>query len=165
MKDVKKQVHSSFSQTELSIINDAMHLLKPILKKHNLRLEDLAALEANEFPSSIFCDELTVLESVVKYLKEEQSMSFRDIAPVIGRDERNIWHIYKRANQKLPEHLEVTDSIMIPFSVFEHKKFSAQEAIVVHLKEDGNMALSEIAGILHRDDRTVWTVYNRAKKK
>jgi hypothetical protein len=33
------------------------------------------------------------------------------------------------------------------------------------LKEEKEMTYHKIAEALNRDDRTIWTVYNRAKKK
>lgn len=39
------------------------------------------------------------------------------------------------------------------------------EAIVCYLKEQQGMTYSQIAVILNRDDRTVWTTYKRASKK
>ncbi|MDO8740267.1 MAG: hypothetical protein Q7J54_01690 [Candidatus Woesearchaeota archaeon] len=53
----------------------------------------------------------------------------------------------------------------IPVSILKDRKLSALEAISEYLKESLNMNYHEIAVLMNRDDRTIWTVYNRAKKK
>ncbi len=39
------------------------------------------------------------------------------------------------------------------------------ESVVFYMKEELSMTYHEIAQALNRDDRTIWTVYNRAVKK
>jgi len=52
-------------------------------------------------PASIFRARLlSVLESLVEYLKENQGMKFSKIAIVLNRDNRTIWTVYKRAAKK-----------------------------------------------------------------
>jgi len=53
----------------------------------------------------------------------------------------------------------------IPLSAFSNSKLSALEIIVKYLKENKNKKYSEIARLLNRDDRTIWSTYNNAKKK
>ncbi len=64
--------------------------------------------------------------------------------------------------QKL-KHKESEQSI--PVSIFKESELSPFETIVKYLKEHQNMSYHEIGEILHRDERNIWTVYNRAKKK
>lgn len=56
-------------------------------------------------------------------------------------------------------------SLAIPTSIFKNRKLSVLEAIVVHLKEKKKMTYAQIARLLSRDDRTVWTAYQRSLKK
>lgn len=59
--------------------------------------------EAESFfiPSEVIRDRmLSVLESIVEYLKEVRKLSFVEISRVINRDERNVWTIYNRAKKK-----------------------------------------------------------------
>jgi hypothetical protein len=53
----------------------------------------------------------------------------------------------------------------IPTSIFLDRTISVLEAITKYLKEERNLTYHQIAVLLNRDDRTVWTCYNRAKKK
>jgi len=53
----------------------------------------------------------------------------------------------------------------IPSFILKDRRFSALEAIVIYLKENQEMTYAQIARLLNRDDRTIWTTYQRAKKK
>lgn len=56
-------------------------------------------------------------------------------------------------------------NIPIPSHIFLDRSISVLEAIVKYLKEKKGMTYHEIAVLLNRDDRTIWTCYNRVKKK
>jgi hypothetical protein len=53
----------------------------------------------------------------------------------------------------------------IPSDIFRDRSISVLEAMVEYLKDELNLSFHEIAKMLNRDDRTVWTCYSRAKKK
>ena len=53
---------------------------------------------------------------------------------------------------------------MIPSSAFADRSFSTLESVVVFIK-DLEHSNHETALLLHLDDRTIWTVYDRVKKK
>jgi DNA-binding transcriptional MerR regulator len=55
--------------------------------------------------------------------------------------------------------------IDIPSSIFKDRDLAPLEAITEHLKDDLGMSFHEIAVLLNRNDRTIWTCYSRAKKK
>ncbi|MFH1972371.1 MAG: hypothetical protein ABIJ18_02730 [archaeon] len=115
------------------------------------------------FPISIVNAKVTVLQAVVKYLRENKEYSFKEIAEILGRNEKNIWIAYDTAKKKMPVRFEiVSDEVYIPFEVFR-SNYSPLESVVVYLKK--KMSLHEIGQLLERDDRTIWTVYNRAMKK
>ena len=56
-------------------------------------------------------------------------------------------------------------SINIPCSILNDRNVAVLEAISEYLKEKKHMTYHEIAVLLNRDDRTIWTCYSRAKKK
>jgi len=56
-------------------------------------------------------------------------------------------------------------NISIPLSVFTDRSVSTLEAIVRYLKDKCGLSYHEIAVLLNRNDRTIWTTYNRRKKK
>ncbi len=55
--------------------------------------------------------------------------------------------------------------VIIPVSVLADRTVATLEAVVEYMKEKQNLSYHEIAVLLQRDDRTIWTCYHRAKKK
>ena len=53
----------------------------------------------------------------------------------------------------------------IPLSAFLNEKLSSLEIIVKYLKENIGKTYHEIAVLLNRDDRTIWSTYNNSLKK
>ncbi|MDD5331321.1 MAG: hypothetical protein PHE43_00675 [Candidatus Nanoarchaeia archaeon] len=142
--------------------------IAPIKTKHGLDINNLLILIKEDLflPVEIFNKKLTVLETVVKYLKENKEFNFHKISELINRDERNVWHIYNSSKKKHSSLFIIKESkINIPISIFTNSKLSALESIVVYLKEKSRFSFKEIAVLLKRDDRTIWTVYDRARKK
>ena len=160
---------------ELIRTEKAKEILIPIKEKYKLTFDDLKELldekliqpkEEVSLPISIFNSKLTVLESVAKYLKEEKNLSLHEISRAIKRDERNIWHTYENAKKKHPEKLILENvKFWVPVSIFSDSKLSALETLVSHLKSQLNFSYHEIAVLLSRNDRTIWTVHSRSKKK
>jgi len=56
-------------------------------------------------------------------------------------------------------------TMQIPSIVLRDRSISVLEAIVEYLKDEKKLSYHEIAVLLNRDDRTIWTCYNRAKTK
>ena len=72
---------------------------------NNSRKKDAKPLSIQEspyqVPLEVFSDRSkSVLESLVFYLKTNYSLKNVEIAKLIGRDERNIWAIYSKAERK-----------------------------------------------------------------
>ena len=119
-------------------------------------------------PLSVFLDRgVSVLEAVSEYLKDSKELSYHEIAVLLNRDDRTIWTCYNRAKKKNPGHVvKLAESKEhIPSSIFLDRDVSVLEAIVEYLKDKRKMSYHEMAVLLNRDDRTVWTCYSRAKKK
>ncbi len=121
-------------------------------------------------PSSIFQDRnLAPLESITEYLKDEHDLSYHEIAEILDRDDRTIWTCYNRAQKKRQEHPKTRESsekeVQIPVEVFKDRQLAPLESISFYLKEDVSMSFHEIALLVGRNDRTIWTCHNRAKKK
>ena len=117
-------------------------------------------------PVSIFEVDLSALEAICKYLKEELELSYSKIASLLNRDSRTIWTTYNNAVKKRKEKLSAKESkFFIPVSIFTDRKFGVLEAIVGYLKDNFNLRYSEIAVLLNRDERNIWAVYSRYKKK
>ncbi|MBI4116749.1 hypothetical protein HY449_03320 [Candidatus Pacearchaeota archaeon] len=148
---------------------DTMNLvIKEIRKKYKINrseILELSEVKKISIPATIFSEKMGILESLVKYMKENLEMSYKEIAEEINRDERTIWTSYKNAVEKQKEVIEETETnITIPLSIFKDSKSTILESIVVYLKENG-MRYSEIGELLNRDQRNIWTIYDRAAKK
>ena len=142
--------------------------LKHDHKFANEQIENLFEKKIKDsLPISIFNNkELSCLETIVKYLKEELNLRYHEIALLLNRNDRTIWATYNIASKKRKEKLSVKESkFFIPVSVFKNRKLSVLEVLVSYLKDNFNLRYSEIAVLLARDERNIWTVYNRYKKK
>ncbi|HII17706.1 TPA: hypothetical protein HA361_07390 [Candidatus Woesearchaeota archaeon] len=131
-----------------------------ILKR---RAEDNAH---NTIPISIFANgSLSALEAIVKYLKEEQRLDYRTIAELLGRNYGPIAITCRNAKRKHPERLNTGAEEKVPLSIFRNVKLSILESLATYLKDSLHLNYHQIALALNRDDRTIWTVCSRARKK
>lgn len=118
-------------------------------------------------PASIFRnDYLSVLETVTKYLRKEKELSYSKIASLLNRSAGPIGITYRKAKQKMPAKLHITaEPITIPVEIFKDRILSVLEVLTEYLKDKFELSYHQAAVMLNRDDRTIWTVYFRAKKK
>lgn len=118
-------------------------------------------------PISVFeNEELSALEAIVKYLKEHNGMRLSEIARATGRDPRAIGVTYKFASKKLKVNLRITKSrYFFPVRILRDRKLSVLENIVEYIRKRYALNYHEIALLLKRDERTIWTVHSRAGQK
>ena len=117
-------------------------------------------------PIAIFDNEkLSIFEALAKYMKENLHLRFVMIGSMLKRSDKTIWTTYKKAKEKFPEPFPSADSdINIPIEKFSNRKLTIFEILVDYLKSI-NLTNHEVGVRLHRDDRTIWSVYDRTKKK
>ncbi len=136
----------------------------------------ISSLSYIDIPTDIFRTyPLAVLETIVVYLKEERNLNFNEISVLLGRDQRNIWTVYSRAKKKLQKSALKEETphtilnslyyITIPSDIFRRYPLAVLESIVVYLKDERYLNFHEIAVLLGRDQRNIWTVYQRARRK
>jgi len=65
----------------------------------------------------------------------------------------------------LKQYKEQQKLMTLPLSVFRSRKLGILEVTVKYLKDNSNLNYSQIAVLLNRDDRTIWTSYRQAQKK
>ncbi len=124
--------------------------------------------EEVKVPISVFKnDYLSSLENIVKYLRENLLLSFKQIASLTNRNPIALAVTYRNAKKKLAEKFVVTEisPYSIPVSILQDRNISVLENVVAYLKDTFGLTYHKIAVLLNRDDRTIWTVYQRAKKK
>lgn len=116
-------------------------------------------------PVTVFGSRLSALETITKYLHENLKVPYKKIAQLLNRSEKTVWQAHHFAKKKVPEKLAVAKSpYLIPVSALSNRRYSTLESVVLCLKTYG-LRLSDIARLLERDQRTIWTVHSRARKK
>ena len=174
----KKSGKNYVNSSNLEINKDkSLQILKLALEelkeKYNvgsqdiLRLIDKPISKEILIPVSIFeFSDLSALETICKYLKEELDFTYSKIASLLNRDSRTIWTTYHTASKKRKEKLLVSGTrFSVPASALHNRKFSVLEAIVGYLKDNYNLRYSQIALLLNRNERNIWATYNHYKKK
>jgi len=118
-------------------------------------------------PTSIFTNKnARPLEILCKYLREEHNLNYNEISRLLNRDYRTVWTTYRNASKKLKAKLVAPPTkYVLPVNIFQDRRLSVLEAVVAHLKDQFALKLTEIASVLNRDQRNVWSIYHKAKKK
>jgi hypothetical protein len=55
--------------------------------------------------------------------------------------------------------------VTIPLSIFSNRNFTVLESLVKYLIDEKNMTNRDIAKLLGKSSKTIWTVHFRVKKK
>lgn len=142
-------------------------LLGELERYYKLSKEEILDIsEEITIPISLFKTELSSFEIIVKYLVENKGKGISFAAKLTNRSKQGVWQAYNNSKEKYPRKFKIDGSIYdFPVSIISDKKFSVLESIVKFLREEFNLTYSKIAGLLSRDQRTIWTVYNRVQKK
>jgi predicted DNA-binding protein (UPF0251 family) len=160
-----KGVLSSFSALSYDAqVEVVSTLLGEVAREKKVRAAEL--LSEVMIPFGIFTQKkLSSLEAIVKFLKEVRGMKLASIAKLLGRDSSTVWATYSKANEKMNEpFVSIRDEVMMPASLLADRNLSVLTHIVLFGKKIG-YSNHEIAVMLSLDDRTVWSVLNRAKSK
>ena len=113
-------------------------------------------------PLAVFHSKLSTMQLVVKYLHDYRGLDFKEISRLTGRAYKTVWTTYSQVKGR--ELVVVSSSINVPVSIFSTTSLSPLEALVSYLKSL-DLRNSEIAVLLMKDQRTVWTVFHRASEK
>ena len=147
------------------------------LKEQGISAEDILKLvtqslkvEAKEevkVPLSVFKnDYLSSLETIVKYLRENLLLTYKQIADLTNRNDIALAVTYRNAKKKMEaKFAEEISPYSIPVSILKDRNISVLENIAAYLKDTFGLTYHKIAVLMNRNDRTIWTVYQRAKKK
>lgn len=152
-----------FSDDEFIGLKELYYRLK--LKYKKTDIINLLEREEHYIPLSIFNKKLGSLEVITKYLVENRNLSLKQISILLNRSNKNIWNSYNNSKKKFSNNLTIKDSILLPLSSLKDSKYTLLENIVSYLKDSLKLNYHKIAVLLHRDDRTIWTIYHRYKKK
>jgi predicted DNA-binding protein (UPF0251 family) len=77
----------------------------------------------------------------------------------------NLKKRYKLSTNEIIELFkEESKEIVIPVSIFS-ERLGMLEATSLYLKDELKLSFNEIANLVKRDYKTIWTSYNKAKQK
>lgn len=141
-------------------------------------LLDLKQQALEQVPLTIFTTKLSPLEAVTRFMREKTKKRTNEIASILNKRPSSISEAYRNLKAKKfrikefkikefrakGSKIKKTD-IFIPLSEFQHHpKLSILEVVVNYLRKE-NFPFTKIAKLLKRNPKTIWTVYQRAKKK
>jgi len=160
-------------ETEKKLLDTLSYLKRQDLSSQEIidlikKLLEVPDKEEIKVPISVFKnDKLGSLETIVKYLRENLLLSFKQIASLTNRNDVALAVSYRNAKRKLEAKfaIEEISPYSLPVKILQDRKLSVLENIVSYLKDTFGLAYHKIALLLNRNDRTIWTVYQRAKKK
>ena len=170
-KDSNNHLKSIAEEKSFQILKLAIESLK---EKYKISPHEILGLIEEKqiskeilLPISIFeARGLSALETICRYLKDEMGISYSKIALLLNRNSRTIWTTYNNALSKAKGKLAAKEpKFYVPVSIFRNRNLSVLENLVSYLKDNFNLRYSEISVLLNRDERNIWTAYNRAKKK
>ena len=168
---MKKKKTSKGKRTDSIRLNDVKNLqnyIDKFAKRNNISFEDVLKIfdSKEKLPIEIFSTKLSPLESVVKHLRQNLRLPYKEISGLLNKDISSCWTAYKNAIKKSPELIITSPSKYdIPLNSLSSDKLSLLELITSYLKDELKLSYRLIGDLLQRDQRTIWTVYNRAKKK
>jgi len=110
-------------------------------------------------PVNAFAGKYSGLESLCVFLKDEKGMRFIDIAKLLKRSQVTVRITYHNAKKKKGK-FKLT-GIGIPINIFADRKKSVMKNLVSYLKDVEKKSFAEIAEMLGRNYKTVWTAYTR----
>ena len=130
-------------------------------EKKDIFNEVLKAKQAG-IPISAFKANLSGLEIVIKYLKEVEKKSFKEISKIINRKISTLYNTYNNSKIKFSDELDASDySVCIPFDIFKNRKYSILESIAAYLKDKQDLSFTQISSLLNKNYNTIKTVYRR----
>ena len=169
---MKEEALAKELDKEIDAINT---FVQAILEKNDISFSKLVEILRQKrgektvikVPCCIFKERsLGILEALTKYMKEDLDLKYKEIASLLNRDNRVIWMTYNNAKKKFNGKLILDkQAVWIPISIFTERKFGLLESLTKYLKEDLGLTNYEIALALNRDNRTIWTSYNRINNK
>lgn len=143
-------------------IQEAIAILK---ERYDASLSEIVDAFHGEIsiPANIYASDLTPLEATSSFLSSEKDFGEKDIAEALKRPKSTIQNALKNANKKGIVAKEDNSTIRIPLSAFD-TEMSPAEAVVYALHKQG-LRNADIADAIGKDQRNVWQLLNRAKKR
>ena len=152
-------------------------ILSKLSSKYGMDIDKILGLvkkraEYASIPAALFNNPLSPLENVVLYMYIKLGFSQSRIAALLQRDHTTIWTTLDNALKKTDRRryramIAKLDKgqMAVPLNIFSDRKLSILENLCTYIKEKYNLTYHDISVLLGKDDRTIWTVVSRARKK
>jgi len=119
-----------------------------------------------DVPVSIFArPELSPFEALCTYLSEEKKLRPSELARTLGKPYMDVYLTTRNARKKYPGKLLVVAGLTVPLTELLSDLWTMNEALVFYLREKKKLEFHDIARLLLRDRRNIWTIYKRALNK
>ncbi len=151
------------------------HLLKELLahlqREQGLQLDQVISLymdakQERVIPLSIFSTKLYPVEALCKYLKEEEKLSYAEIAQLLQKNTQTVWASCQRARKTVKKHFgKVQGKYSIPLLVLQDSSLTITEHIVFYLHAVYNLSNPSIAEVLHKSPNSIAVLFKRAREK
>lgn len=158
---------SEYVNSAENVVHQLASVLSTMRIQQTLSEKKFVALLRKEvvIPCSIFSEQLSSLETIVIYLRDYLHLKNKDVADVLNRDCRAVSRTYGVGKRKQTLSFSITNfSSSFPVRILASRKNSVLETLVMYLNKQQKKSLHDIANILHRDYKTIWTVRMRANK-
>ena len=160
-EEIEKRLSNTLNYLREQGIN-SNGIIKLVNKLLNIQVKDEVKVPLTVFKN----DYLSSLETIVKYLRENLLLSFKQIASLTNRNPIALAVTYRNSKKKMEAKLaEETSPYSVPVSILQDRNLSVLENVVSYLKDTFGLTYHNAAVLLNRNDRTIWTVYQRSKKK
>lgn len=143
-------------------------LIRYILSKEQITREELikkiTQKENKELiPITIFATRLSPLEAITRYIKEKLKLRTSEIARKLNKNSSTISTSYKKSKTKRFHYSQT--NIYIPISEFQNNpKLSILEIVVKYLRKQ-HLRITDIAKLLKKSPKTIWTIKKRGELK
>ena len=91
--------------------------------------------------------EVDAINTFVQTILEKNDISFSKLVEILRQ---------KRGEKAI---------VKVPCCIFKERSLGILEALTKYLKEELDLSYNEIASLLNRDNRVIWTTYSNAGKK
>ena len=164
LSELKKRLRGELGIEKLALLDEKLK------EEQGVSLSEMLSdvrreKEALQIPIDVFRQDIGPSEALCKYLKENVGFNYSEIADALNRDDRTVWINYRNAaNKKAAKTRVRADTVYVPISVFKDRRLSVLEAVVNYFRNRG-LTNVEIARLLGKDPRNIWTLYSRAARK
>ena len=154
------------NKKRVDIVNQLSKLVSSLSSQEKQEIfNEVLKQDKQGVPISVFKSKLSGLELIVKYLKDDQNLSFKEISNTLNRKLSTIYNTYAKLKTKFSGSLDISDSsIIIPLDIFSDRKYSILESMVNHLLQL-NLPIKKISSLLNKKESTIRTIIRRYKIK